>query len=510
MEMQERAFGIEVEYSVACQDKDSSFCTEFSYNTHSSLYPAEFLLNAVHLLDSAPEKLKSLNWYPKTKTSHYWLGSNGARLYFDNSAKFPEYATPECASPKEVLIHSLAGDGIMEDLRQEVLRQNMLKKQYDGRFKDIFVFKMNTHFAQTKETIQATGCHENYLTLQEFEKLKNGNNSGLGTDEFCDFLVPFLMSRQILDGAGGIYWSQTDGWQYIISQRAFFIDTKTGTLTVGNFGRGFIHFRSSKPDQSPAGKVRLHLHCGDITMSPIGKYIAVGATHLVLRAFEEGDRSRWKHRLSPESLVYDFQKVSADPALTAKIRLTGDWGLKERQFSAIELQKKYIDYVTSSIKNFSEDERVSLKAWTAMVEKLDKNPMEASRELDWLIKLRYLKENLGGNFASPKARFASALYHDNSARGLYNKLLQNGRVDIFANQEEVTAARMKAPRTRAEFRSRHIKTILNLDESFMTFTDWGTFFGIDGPILIPHPMDKTIEEGETALKKLEKLASRKK
>ncbi|MFY9462113.1 MAG: proteasome accessory factor PafA2 family protein [Candidatus Sungiibacteriota bacterium] len=501
--MEKRAFGIELEYPIACRGKDKEFHTRFFVESLAtgvpvSMSPSIFIKEALPFRDDAPERLKQLLFFPPEKRERWWLASNGALFYFDiHDAKFPEYATPECSNPREALIQSAAGDIIVEDLRQEALRLGLLGQRFGGRFNDLFVFRMNTFFRENVISYDAAGCHENYMTLEEFTPSHRPDTKRF--HEFCNFMVPFLQGRQIFDGAGGIRCDPAKGWQYVISQRAFFIEKKSSGKTMG-VGRGFIHFRDHRNDMFPQGKTRLHLHCGDSTMSPWGKYIAMIATHLVLRAIEEVDMRGWKYRFHPSYFKSDLQALASDPTLKTEIRVLEGDSLKK--ISAMNLQREYAEFVQKAVKNFSPEERDMFRVWTAMIDKLSRDPMEASRELDWVIKLNFLRERCGGDFGSKKARSASAFYHDISGRGIYNKLLLGGEVEPFAAKEEIEAARFSPPPTRGEFRSRYLKVRLQKPDDLSSYHQWGVFTSAFGSISIPDPLERTSVRGEDFLRGL--------
>ena len=494
--MQKRAFGIETEYSVACLGKNRLFYTDIGH--HGQGEAALFLRRVLPLNNSSPKNLTKLGLFPPIPKHSFWLASNGARLYFDINMTIPEYATPECGNPRETLIHSLAGNDIMEDIRKEVLRLGLLEKYGESKYKDIFVFKMNAHFDGSDLSSQnAVGCHENYNTLSELapnpERIWEPNH-------FSDYMVPFLMSRQIFDGAGGIKLSADKKWQYVISQRPVFLDSKLSTRTTAGGGRGFIHFKN-EAGEAPFGQTRLHLHCGDSIMSPWGKFISLAATHLALRAYEEGPRNSWKFKLHPAYFIEDFHALASDPALRSAIRVLE--GNNEKTFSAIELQKEYINFVEKSLNNFSGEESEMLASWKSMLGKLKLGYGAVSRELDWAIKLNFIKEHLGGNFESREARFSSSLYHDISARGIYNGLLRTGEVLPFCGKNEIEKARTTPPETRAKFRSRFLKILLATGKNNYGYEQWGGFHGLGGEtIYLRNPLAETTEEGEKLLEAL--------
>ena len=89
--MRRRIFGIENEYGVTC-----------TFRGQRRLSPdevARYLFRRV------------VSW---GRSSNVFL-ENGARLYLDVGSH-PEYATPECDSPRQAVVHDKAGERILEDL----------------------------------------------------------------------------------------------------------------------------------------------------------------------------------------------------------------------------------------------------------------------------------------------------------------------------------------------------------------------------------------------------------
>ena len=115
------------------------------------------------------------------RSSNVFL-QNGARLYLDVGSH-PEYATPECDSLYELVVHDKAGERILESL-VESAEQRLAEESIRGT---IYLFKNNTDSAGN-----SYGCHENYCTSR---------HDDLG--HYDEVLIPFLVSRQIYAGAGG-------------------------------------------------------------------------------------------------------------------------------------------------------------------------------------------------------------------------------------------------------------------------------------------------------------------
>jgi proteasome accessory factor A len=99
---------------------------------------------------------------------------NGARLYLDVGSH-PEYATAECDSIRELVVHDKAGERILEGLLVDAEQ----RLQEEGIAATIYLFKNNTDSAGN-----SYGCHENYLT-------------GRTSSPLAEVLIPFLVSRQI-------------------------------------------------------------------------------------------------------------------------------------------------------------------------------------------------------------------------------------------------------------------------------------------------------------------------
>src|SRR5881296_2748381 len=78
---------------------------------------------------------------------------NGARFYQDTGCH-PEYATPECASPRQLIVYDKAGERILEDL-QMYAEEKIREERISGK---LSIFKNNTDFVGN-----SYGCHENYL-----------------------------------------------------------------------------------------------------------------------------------------------------------------------------------------------------------------------------------------------------------------------------------------------------------------------------------------------------------
>jgi len=237
--MDRRIFGIENEYGVTC-----------TFNGQRRLTPDEV---ARYLFR------KVVSW---GRSSNVFL-ANGSRLYLDVGSH-PEYATPECDDVRQLVTHDKAGERIVEGLVADA-QQRIADEGIAG---DIYVFKNNTDSAGN-----SYGCHENYLVGRagEFQRLS-------------DILIPFLVSRQIICGAGKIT-ATSRGATYCVSQRADHIWEGVSSATTRS--RPIINTRD-EPHADAEKYRRLHVIVGDSNMSETTTMLKVGSADLVLRMIEAG------------------------------------------------------------------------------------------------------------------------------------------------------------------------------------------------------------------------------
>jgi proteasome accessory factor A len=236
--VERRIFGIETEYGVTC--------TLRGQRRLSPDEVARYLFRRV------------VSW---GRSSNVFL-VNGARLYLDVGSH-PEYATPECDSIYDLVVHDKAGERILEQL----LSSAEQRLRDEGIRGTVYLFKNNTDSAGN-----SYGCHENYLT---------GRNDDLSA--YAEVLIPFLVSRSIYAGAGKVLLTQR-GATYSMTQRAEHIWEGVSSATTRS--RPIINSRD-EPHADAERFRRLHVIVGDSNMSEYTTFLKVGATAIILRMLEE-------------------------------------------------------------------------------------------------------------------------------------------------------------------------------------------------------------------------------
>ncbi|GGO91824.1 proteasome accessory factor PafA2 [Nocardioides phosphati] len=354
--------------------------------------------------------------------------TNGARLYVDHA--HPEYSTPECTNPLDVVRWDRAGERVM-------LEASRLAAQVPGTA-PILLYKNNTDNKGA-----SYGAHENFL-------MRRSTPFG----EIVRHLTPFLVSRQVLCGAGRVGIGQDgSGHGFQITQRADFFEVEVGLETT--LKRPIINTRD-EPHADPATYRRLHVIIGDANLAETSTYLKVGTTSLVLAMIEDGFIDRDLALATP---VSSLRAISHDPTCTLAVALKDG-----RRLTAVQLQLEYLDLA----KKYVEDRygvdadaqtRDVLHRWESVLDRLERDPMLCATELDWCAKLQLLqqyRDRDGLDWEAPKLHAIDLQYADiRPEKGLYHRLVALGRMKTLIEPTSVERSVHEPPEdTRAWFRGK--------------------------------------------------------
>src|SRR5712691_4551454 len=335
--MEKRIFGLENEYGVTC--------TLRGQRRLSPDEVARYLFRRV------------VSW---GRSSNVFL-ENGARLYLDVGSH-PEYATPECDSIRDLVIHDKAGERILEGLVQSA-EQRLREEGIRG---EVFLFKNNTDSAGN-----SYGCHENYLVERDGDFAK-----------FTDVLIPFFVTRQVYAGAGKVLQTAR-GAMYCVSQRAEHIWEGVSSATTRS--RPIINTRD-EPHADAERFRRLHVIVGDSNMSEYTTFLKVGATSILLRMLE--DPSVVLRDMTLENPIRAIREISHDMTCRRTVRLANG-----REVSALDIQREYLERAMryADAKGLSPLEEKALEMWEHCVTGIEQDPLLLEREIDWVIKHRMIE-----------------------------------------------------------------------------------------------------------------------
>jgi len=402
--MDRRIFGIETEYGVTC-----------TFKGQRRLSPdevARYLFRRV------------VSW---GRSSNVFL-ANGARLYLDVGSH-PEYATAECDDFIELLAQDRAGERILEGLGIEA-EERLVQ---EGIFGDVYLFKNNTDSAGN-----SYGCHENYLIQRATNFVS-----------LAETFIPFLISRQILVGAGKVVQTPR-GSTYAVSQRADHIWEGVSSATTRS--RPIINTRD-EPHADADLYRRLHVIVGDSNMSDTTNLLKVVSAHLVLSMIESGTVMRDLTLANP---IRAIREISHDTTGTRTVKLANG-----RELSAIQMQSEYFQKVSDFVARRGIVDPVTQQAmelWERSIKAVGSGDLHLiDREIDWVIKLRLIERYMRKNeMTLDSARIAQLdlAYHDiRRDRGLFYLLERGGAVDSILTPAQIETAKDIAPQTtRAKLR----------------------------------------------------------
>ncbi|GAA3197163.1 MULTISPECIES: Pup--protein ligase [Streptomyces] len=420
--MDRRIFGLENEYGVTC-----------TFRGQRRLSPdevARYLFRRV------------VSW---GRSSNVFL-RNGARLYLDVGSH-PEYATPECDNVTELVTHDKAGERILEGLLVDAER----RLHEEGIAGDVYLFKNNTDSAGN-----SYGCHENYLVARhgEFSRL-------------ADILIPFLVTRQLLCGAGKVLQTPR-GAVYCVSQRAEHIWEGVSSATTRS--RPIINTRD-EPHADAERYRRLHVIVGDSNMSETTMLLKVGATDLVLRMIEAGTVMR---DLTLENPIRAIREVSHDITGQRKVRLASG-----REASALEVQQEYyekaVDFCDRRGIRTGTVERV-LELWGRTLGAIREQELDrVATEIDWVMKHQLIERYRTKNnitMSHPRIAQIDLAYHDiHRRRGLYYLLERKGQAARICDDLKIFEGKSVPPQTtRARLRGDFIRRAQEQRRDFTV--DW--------------------------------------
>ncbi|RKU35921.1 Pup--protein ligase [Candidatus Poribacteria bacterium] len=369
---------------------------------------------------------------------------NGARFYQDIGCH-PEYATPECDDVAELVAHDKAGERIITRLASTAER----RMRNDGFRGKISIFKNNLDTSGN-----TYGCHENYLMERH-----------INFRQLAAQLIPFFVTRQIFAGAGKIKlnYRQFTGKSsaralseiYAISQRAEHIREEISIATTT--ARGIINTRD-EPHADREKYRRLHVIVGDSNMSEFSTFLKVGTTGIVLRMIEDNFiRKPFTLRKPVEAI----RQISDDTTCTRQVEMENG-----KRLSAVELQWEYLECAKRYLEQADSDPTTEqvMARWEYVLTCLEKDPMQLEREVDWVIKWKWLQTYAAKRslkWHSPEIRLLDLKYHNvRPESSLYYTLEDRDELERIVDNEQIRHAEHYPPKgTRAKFRGKFIKKI---------------------------------------------------
>jgi len=333
--MTERLFGVETEYAFS------------ALNSRGSKVSSERMLR--RLMELAGRRLKCL---PDETFGGIFL-QNGARFYVD-CGNHPEFSTPECANPWDVVRYIQAGERILAGLAKALEEQ-------ETEVSEAAVLRSNVDYCGTGST---WGCHESYMHRRD-------------PRVFPEQLIPHLVSRIVYTGAGGFNSLRVGRLDFTLSPRVWHLEHDVSGESTQR--RGIFHTKDES--LSSRGYHRLHIICGETVCSETANWLKVGTTALVVAMIDGGMRPGDGVQLG--SSLAAMRDFASDPYCRRLAKLRDG-----RELTALGIQRHYLRHAEAQLHRefmppFAE---AVCERWSAVLDKLENAPEAVATELDWAIK----------------------------------------------------------------------------------------------------------------------------
>ena len=358
--------------------------------------------------------------------------TNGARYYVDHA--HPEYSTPECSTPLELVAQDKAGELV---LAASVAAARPLLPAA-GR---IAVYKNNSDGKGN-----SYGCHENYLV-----------DRAVPFSTIVRDLTAHLVTRQVYTGAGKVGCEEVGrrSADFEIGQRADFFEEEVGLETT--LKRPIINTRD-EPHANAERYRRLHVITGDANLAEVATLLKVGVTAIVLLLIEDD-------ALGPDELVLArpvqaMHTVSHDLTLRTPLDLASGERMTatEVQWRLLDLARKYNE--VHGLEPLGDDGvgAYVLDRWESVLGALESNASTLHRTLDWVAKLELIDAYCARHdcgLDDHRVQLLDLQYHDLRAeRSLFRRLGMERVVDDATIRRAVTDP---PTTTRAYFRGECLK-----------------------------------------------------
>ncbi|EFW27317.1 Pup--protein ligase [Actinomyces sp. oral taxon 171] len=467
-----RIIGVETEYGITCAP------------TTDGPPPMDADHAARELFDPVVQRSRSSNVFTR----------GGARLYLDVGSH-PEFATAECDRLEDVLAQDRAGELVMADLAERA-NARLAASGVPGRI----------HLLKNNRDAEGNGfgCHENYLVRRRGDFWNDART-----------LVPHLVTRQILVGAGHIAGDGDtrpagnglrDLRDYVFSQRADQMWDAVSSATTR--ARPLINTRD-EPHADVEHYRRMHVIVGDSNIAQGSTLLKVAAMDLLLDYLEHGGDLSDLALADPMRAIRDTCHDMSGGALLERV--------DGRTITSLEMQAEHLGRLRNHIAQDIEItalHKAALDLWERGLEALRlQQPDRVATELDWAVKhqllTRYCQRH-DTDLTDPRVTRLSLAYHDVSpGQGLRQRLEGAGLLRRFVDDETCRRAVDTPPATtRARLRgavvarAEDLRCDLSVDWVGVRLDD-----GVCSPVTLSDPFCAVDERIDALLESMERSAT---
>ncbi|MGC3021195.1 MULTISPECIES: Pup--protein ligase [unclassified Brevibacterium] len=417
---------------------------------------------------------------------------NGSRLYLDVGSH-PEYATAECDDLGDLLAQDRAGEALMIDL----LDQAQTALEAEGVGGRVHMVKNNTDAAGN-----SYGSHENFLIRRT-----------LDFNRLTTVLLPFLVSRQLLVGAGAIIPrrsalnpdEESDRTEMMFGLSARSDVMWEGLSSATTRSRPIINARD-EPHADAEKYRRLHVIVGDSSMSTATSALKLGSAILMLDLIEQGARIPENGLRHP---VRDIRLVARD--LTGSVVLERTDGTTTTPLGLLSDYRERAQRIVDKGDHSLGDEGLAgyvIDLWTRMLTAVESQDFSTvDTEIDWVMKRALIRRSMQrgiDDITDARIHRLDIAYHDiTPATGLFPKLEAAGMAKNLVPAEAATRAKDVPPAsTRAAIRGEFVRVAHAARRDYTV--DWvhlrlndesGRAVALKDPFATSHPQAETLIAG---------------
>ena len=226
------------------------------------------------------------------------------------------------------------------------------------------------------------------------------------------------------------------GTGFQLSQRADFFEVEVGLETT--LKRPIINTRD-EPHADPEKYRRLHVIIGDANLSEVAD-LPQARHHRAGAGDDRGQRSSATTRPVARGPVADLRAVSHDPSLKQLVTLRRPEDDRGPAADGVPGAGPQVHRGQATAPTSTPRPRDVLDRWESVLNRLADDPMQLSRELDWVAKLELLegyrtprRPGLGRTPARSSSTCSTPTC--GPTRGLYNRLVAQGRMTQLATED---------------------------------------------------------------------------
>lgn len=371
---------------------------------------------------------------------------NGGKIHTD--CGLIEYATPECGTLEELVLHELAGEELVWDAYGK------------GQTKAKTIHKR----CSTPTRGHSSGAHESYSTAIDIWSNKETQGYNINA------LAVHFATRTPYIGAG----KHTDDG-FVLGQKMYDIKVESGSDNTSN--KALVNLRNQPhaggsdiqtPSTPQPDISRLHVVCGDANISPWAIRMKFGTTSLVLRLLEHGKNISdlfLEDPLQAAKIVAGSVDGMNEPLLLKSKKIATALDIQE---ALAERAKKLSDEI-----KLPDEELAIIEDWMSIINALRGNCIREDgkpglEQLDWYTKnqlLEHDKERIAHKENPPKdteRENGVELLFDQVPKGKGVKLREHPRrFSLYApSEDEIKHAKKTPPKGRAKLRGRVIKELV--------------------------------------------------